>query len=151
MEAYWIITDQLQPGDIIEVPSKVPSSSPIFPDMLTPLVRHYGVIVTVDNKIMVIHNPFGGKPEMITLEKATENRRITRVLRTGRSNEFILERFKKCQDSGVKYEFLGYNCEKLVEDLADIPPFIDQRRFYAFVLLILVIIALLILLTRKRS
>lgn len=78
----WIPIEEigkLQTGDLVETPSKFPKDYPIVGNVVVPIVYHYGVYVEKDGRGYIVHNPFGGKPEMVTVEQFETDRKIERV------------------------------------------------------------------------
>lgn len=148
-DEWFVCTDisQLQAGDIIEMPSKIPKTSSVLPGQVVPFVKHYGIIVIVGGMIKVCHNPFSGFPVIESPETIFTNRTIERIFRTGLSTNEILVKFE--QYKSLPYRFFYRNCEDFVRQMAGgISIGWDQRIVYA--VLITVIIILSIALLRKK-
>lgn len=108
----WIITQDIKSGDIVETRSKIPEHSPVFRGVMVPFIKHYGIIIYIDGKQHIVHNIIGRSPTITPCEKVFTNRRIERVLRTGLTDEQILERFNSCKEK--KYSLWAWNCESLM-------------------------------------
>lgn len=159
--ANWIkISDpsQLQSGDIFSCPSKVPKSSPIFPNLVVPFISHVGMIIVIDNKLHVIHNPFDGSPEIVPFDKVFDgSRSITKIIRTNLSTEHILQKFIQCTEKycqihpsySMPYKFFHRNCEDFVRSISGFDIGIDQR--FVWFTSIIIIVVLLILIFRKKT
>lgn len=146
----WIPIDQieqLETGDLVETPSKFPKHYPIVGNMVVPIVYHYGIYLEVDGKGYIVHNPFGGKPEMVTLEQFETDRKIEKVIRTGLPADYILKKFKECE--GKPYLFFSRNCEDFIRYVTGARIGYDQRIGWALFAILLVIIIILITTRRK--
>lgn len=146
--------EDLKTGDVFSTPSKFPKDSPIFPDWLFPPVSHVGIIVIEDDgRAMVVHNPFGGKPEYVPFEKVFDKRNIDRIIRTGVTKDVIMERFHHCEDefkcNTRPYEFLNFNCEDFVRSICQCDIGFDQRKGWAIGIAVGLII--IIILIGKKS
>lgn len=147
---------ELQVGDIFEISSKFPSDHPIFPDVVVPIVNHYGIIAMVkdeygnDQKV-VIHNTIFGKPHIDPIDKViVPNRPIKRIIRTNTPNDEIMDRFSSC--SGENYRFWNFNCEDFVSKMCDGCDIgYDQRRGWFGGLTILILIILIIIYYKKQQ
>lgn len=142
----------LQPGDIIEVPSKVPNNARIFPGFIVPFVKHYAMIVFVkdeqgNDKLSVVHNTFLGQPHIDPIEAITEERPINRILRTNIPNATVLERYNKCKEN--KYAIFGFNCESFVRSICNCNIGTDQRIGWGAGLGIILLLIILYLIFRK--
>lgn len=149
----------LKVGDIVEMSSKVPSSNKFFPNMVVVFVKHYGVVVMQNDVLMMAHNPFGGRPEIVSFETIFTNRDPERVLRTNKTNEEILSKFNSCvldENMNCKnesYKFFHFNCEDFVSYVCDCNIGRDQRVYYFgtfFVIITLAIVSIIThILTKK--
>lgn len=133
----WIKTDTLQSGDIIQLPGKI-LGIPI-------IIKHFGVVVKVDGKTQVVHNP-GSVSQIDPIEKVLEGRQIEKVIRTGLSDSVILERFEQCKNT--RYSFAYYNCQDYIVSITGVSPSFDQRIFWGSILLVIVLIALFLILRK---
>lgn len=157
----WIkISDvnDLKSGDIFACPSKVPKSSPIFPDLVVPFVSHVGIIIFINGKPNIIHNPFDNRPEIVPYETVFDGKRnIERIIRTNLTTEEILNRYKECDDFrceiksefSLPYRFFHRNCEDFVRRITGFDIGFDQRLGFGILLGIIIIILLLIF--KRRS
>ena len=149
-EGEWIllseVDNKLETGDLLELPSMFPRKYPIVGGIVVPIVNHYGIYLEVDGKPMVAHNPWGGHPEIISLEQFETDRKIKRIIRTGMTAEHIIEKTKECE--GTPYQFFGRNCELFVSFVCGCAVGWDQRWGWA---LFLIMIVLLFFAFRKSS
>lgn len=144
----WIIPDTFLAGDIVEVSSKIPSKIPVLGGKVVSPVKHYGMIVFVDGKLSVAHNPTAGRPIIEPIDVYTRERNIERVLRTFMTNEQVLQRFEMFKNK--KYTFCKYNCEDFVRSMCDCDiTGIHQCRKWGKIFLWIVIIVLIIALIFK--
>lgn len=138
----------LRVGDIVEMSSRVPSSSWFFSNMVVTFVKHYGVVVERDGVLMIAHNPFGGKPEIVSMEAIFSDRKPERVLRTNKTNDEIMQRFNSCmidknmQCKNESYKFFNFNCEDFVSYVCDCNIGHDQRVIYFGTIAVVIIIAI---------
>lgn len=130
--------DELQPGDIIEVEATIL----LFPGVF----KHYGVVTYIEGKPHLIQN-IGKETHIAPLEEAIKDKQIQRVLRTGLSDEVIMQRYNSCKN--IPYKFLSHNCEDVITFITGVAPGADQRRVVAWILVILIILILVYLSTRK--
>lgn len=145
-EGEWILLSEvgnkLETGDLIETPSRFPKKYPIIGGVVVPIVNHYGIYLEIDGKPMVAHNPFGGSPEIISLEQFEDgNREITRIIRTGMSAEHIIKKTEECMHQ--PYQFLGNNCEEFISYVCGCPNGeLDQRIGWGLFLIMIILIFL---------
>lgn len=145
----WIRTDDVQDGDIIETPSKIPPHSPFFPNRMFPLIKHYGMIVHIDDQQCIVHNIIGRQPTITPCCEVFTDRKIERVLRTGMCREEILEKFNSCNCK--KYSLWNWNCESLMTFIWGFPIGIPQRDAWTGGTTLLLLIIILLLVFRRRS
>lgn len=144
----WIKTEDVQDGDIVETPSKLPPHSPIFPNMLFPIVKHYGMILYVQGKQCIVHNIIGRSPTITPCEEVFTDRKIERVLRTGMCGEKILEKYNSCKDK--KYDIWNFNCETLMVLIWGSSIGIAQQHAWALGFAIIIILLLILIFSRRK-
>lgn len=129
MNTWQTYTGILQPGDIVEMSSKIPSTNPIFGNIVVVFVKHYGVVFRdTDNEIKIVHNPFGGAPEIRTIAEMFDTRKPERIYKTSVTSEQIIEKFNACKSN--TYKFWTFNCEDFVSQICDCNIGRDQRMYY---------------------
>lgn len=149
----------LRVGDIVEMSSKVPSNNRFFPDLVVTFVKHYGVVVEQNGKLMIAHNPYGGVPEIVSFDKIFTNRLPDRVMHTNATNEQIIERMNSCAIDkrqtckNASYKFWHFNCEDFVCYVCQCNIGADQRVVYfgggATVIMLTVISVVTYLIVKK--
>lgn len=140
----WIITDDIQSGDIVETKSKIPQHSSMFRGMMVPFIKHYGMIVYIDGKRHIVHNIIGRCPTITPCDQVFTDRRIERVLRTGLTNEQILQKFNELKNK--PYRLFSFNCESLMVDMYGSSIGFPQRDGWLigiFILLLLILLAVI--------
>lgn len=146
----WIKTEDVRDGDIVETPSKIPLHSPIFPGMMFPIVKHYGMILYVKGKQCIVHNIIGRRPTITPCDEVFTDRKIERVLRTGMCGEQILEKYNSC--STKPYSLISWNCEHLMVFISGMSiGFPQQYGWCIGFSVIIILLLLLIFFTRKSS
>lgn len=108
----WIKTDQVQSGDIIETISKIPEHSPVCKGMMLPIIKHYGIVCSVDGEQCLVHNIIGRTPTITPIDEVFVDRKIERVLRTGMCDQEILSKYEQVKDR--PYRLWDFNCENLM-------------------------------------
>lgn len=150
--------NNLQSGDIFSCPSKIPKNSPILPGTIVPFIAHVGIIIFIDNKPHVIHNPFDSGPEIVPYDVVFDGeRKITKIIRTNLSTEEIVEKYWVCNDKychvkypySLPYKFFFRNCEDFVRSITGFDIGFDQRIGY-FIVIIIIIILLFLLIRRIK-
>lgn len=142
----WIVTDDIQSGDIVETRSKIPEHSSMFRGMMVPFIKHYGMIVYIDGKKHIVHNIIGRAPTITPCDQVFTNRRIERVLRTGLSDEEILKKFDECKDK--PYKIFSWNCEDLMTHMYGSSIGLPQRDGWTIGIAVLLFLILLVLFFR---
>lgn len=142
----------LQPGDIVEMSSRVPSNNRLFANMIVTFVKHYGIAVNVNNEIMIAHNPYGKQPEIVSQSTIFNGRQPDRIMHTQITNNEILNRFAQCQNNA--YKFFQFNCEDFVRSICACQIGVDQRVSYfgttAVVIFIAIVATATYLIVRKK-
>jgi len=140
-DSEWTPRDQigeLQTGDLLEVPINIGG-------IIFPFIKHYGVLVEIDGKQMVAHNP-GRQALIVPLDEFLTNRQVDRVIRTNLTAEKIIKKVEQCKDNA--YSFWENNCEDFLSYICECPVGIDQRVVW-IVCIIAIIILIMVLLRRK--
>lgn len=118
----------LNVGDIVEMSSKIPSTNPILGNIVVVFVKHYGIVFNDNGILKIVHNPFGGSPEIRTIAEMFDTRRPERIYKSGVTNEQIIERYNNCKQNN--YKFWTFNCEDFVSEICDCNIGRDQRVYY---------------------
>lgn len=129
--------EQLAIGDVIEISSKIVNT-----EIVTPFIKHFGIVLSVDNELRIAHNPYGERPEIITINKFLGARKIERIFHTNKTNEQILTRYDECKNTD--YKFFIFNCEDFVSCVCDCYIGQDQRKWYFGVGITLVVVGAVI-------
>lgn len=130
--------EQLIIGDVIEISSKI-----VDTEIVTPFIKHVGIVVFVNDELQIAHNPYGGRPEIITLNKFLGPvRTIERIFHTNQANEEILKRYDECKNTD--YKFFKFNCEDFVSCVCDCYIGQDQRKWYFGITITLIIVGSII-------
>jgi len=136
--------DQLQEGDIIEFPMKVPDNRLFLPGVEFPFVLHYGIILIQDGQKKIGHNTFQNYPKIDDdIEKVLNGREIKRVIRTGIPSDKLIKNHNQVKD--IKYNGLSFNCEDYVKKMTGVNVGLDQRIKFGIVIVLMIIIILLII------
>lgn len=141
----WFIPERnkLQAGDILEISSKVPNKVPLVGGTIVPVIKHFGMVVFIDGKLSVAHNPYLGVPIIETYEAYTKDRKVERVMRTFLTNEQVLERFEEYKHH--KYTFCKYNCEDFIRDMCDCCIGTNQCKVWGVSLMVLITIIIILI------
>jgi len=145
----WITTQDVQSGDIIETRSKIPMHSPAFRGAMVPFIKHYGMICHIDGKQHIVHNIIGRSPTVTPCDQVFTNRRIERVLRTGMTDEGILQKFNECKTR--KYRIFSWNCESLMVYISGNSIGFPQRDGWSVGIFTLLLIIILILIFGQKK
>lgn len=134
--------DELQEGDVVEFPSKVPDNRLILPGLEVPFVLHYGIVVIQDGEKKMGQTTFQQYPQIDSIEKTLNGRRINRIIRTGLPSDQLISNHKEVENK--KYHWWNFNCEHYVKQMTGINPGIDQRITLGIAIIILLLIILII-------
>lgn len=144
-------SEDIRSGDIVETVTKLPEHSPVLPGLKVPFIKHYGMVVTIDEKKYIIHNIIGRYPMITPIEEVFKDRKIHRLLRTGMSDQEILSKYDSCKNS--KYKLFSWNCETLMSYIWGSAIGFPQQNGWMMGLsmLVIIIIIIFILLWFKRT
>lgn len=145
----WIRTEDVQSGDIIETISKIPEHSPIFKGMMLPIIKHYGIVCNVNGEQCLVHNIIGRSPTITPCREVFTDRSVERVLRTGLTDEEILDKYYSCREK--KYDLWSWNCESLMVFIWGDSIGIPQRDAWSVGATILIILLLLVIISRQQK
>lgn len=106
-----------------------------------PLIIHYGILVNYGGEWWVLHNNQHNGVHREKLKTVLERSKILRVVDspfTGKTTDFLLERFKKFE--GRNYDLVQYNCETFVNEFLSGKRFSNQTIIYTGITLVIVIL-----------
>lgn len=145
----WMKTQDVQSGDIIETISKIPQHSPICKGMFLPIIKHYGIVCNVEGEQCLVHNIIGRTPTITPCKEVFIGRKIERVLRTGMTDDQILDKFYQCREK--KYRIFSWNCESLMVFISGSSIGYPQGDGWSLGIAVLILVIIFSVVARKQN